>query len=302
MAIPKDIEPFLEGFTAEEKTLFDNLLTKSPKLGEGWLRQSDYDRKMNASKEEVKKATDRSRELEDWWTENKPIHEATLERARELEEQQKAIEERAKQFEDQTKELQKKLQDAEARRVAEGGEQVDPVELARRVQEEVNKLGYVNKSEMETIIAQQTAKLAGDESKKFLDEASKKFYEETLPASVNFAADVAEICVDHKTEFQEYLDRKALSEFMAERKMTNPKDAYKEFVKPRRDELEFKRKVDEEVKQRISGMAVNGIPVTPGAVQAKGALQMKVEKDAGQNSMSALAAQAAQELRQEGKV
>jgi len=305
MAIPKDIEPFLEGFTADERTLFDNLLTKSPKLGEGWLRQSDYDRKMNSSKEESKRLTDRNKQLEDWYTENRPIHDASLERARELEDQFKEAQEEARRFEQQTKQLQDKLTAAEARRAAEpGGDTVDAAELARRVQEEVNKLGYVNKAEMDAIINKQTERMTAAEegSKKAIDDAGKRFFEETVPATTNFMIDIAEICVDHKGEFNEKLDRKAFSDFMSQNKITNPVQAYEQWVKPRRDEIEFKRKVDEEVKQRISGMAVNGMQVVPGgAVQPKGAMQMRVEKDAGQNSTTALANAAAAELRAEGK-
>ena len=305
MAIPKELEPLVEGFTAEEKTIFDNLLTKqaqaakakdpnAPTLAEGWLRQSDYDRKQNLSKAEVDKAQKRTQELEDWYKDNEPIHKAALERSRELE---------AKYAE-----VEQQLNEARARRAAEGGDQVDAAELEKRVKEEMTKLqatyGYVTKADTEKIIQEQTVKLAQDESKKFIDEASKKFFEETLPATANFAADIAEICFDHKSEFGEYLDRKKLAEFMTERKLINPKDGYAEFVKPQRDERAFKLRVDEEVKQRVSGMALNGNMVSPtGAVMPKGAIQMKVEKDAAAagNNLNVLVNQAAQELRQEGK-
>ena len=92
---------------------------------------------------------------------------------------------------------------------------------------------------------------------------------------------------------------------MTERKIMNPKDGYTEFVKPQRDEREFKKKVEEEVKQRLSGMAVNGSLLSPtGGVMEKGAVQMRVEKDAAAagNNIAVLAAQAAAELRQEGKL
>lgn len=306
MAIPKELEPLVEGFTAEEKTLFDNLLTKQKTLAkakdpnaatleEGWLRQSDYDRKQNLSKAEVEKAQKRTTELEDWYKDNKPIHDAALERSRELE---------AKYTE-----VEQQLKEARAQRAAEGGDQVDAAELSKRVQEEVAKLqqtyGYVTRADTEKIIHDQTAKLAQDESKKFIDEASRKFYEETLPATANFAADIAEICFDHKSEFGEYLDRKKLAEYMTERKIVNPKDGYTEYVKPRRDEITFKTKVDEEVKQRLSGMALSGQMVSAtGGVMPKGAVQMRVEKDnaAAGNTTGVLAMQAAQELRAEGKI
>lgn len=296
MPIPEDVKPFLEGFTAEETKLFDNLLTKSPKLAEGWLRQSDYDRKMNERKAEMEKATKRSTELEDWYTENKPIHDRALARSRELEDQQK--------------ELQEKLTAAGAARTAAGGDQVDAAELSRRVQEEFAKLkdqyGFVSRAEQDKIIAEQTQKLAGDETKKLIDDARKSYYEEMMPAGVNLAADVAEICVDHKNEFNERLDRKKFAEYMAERKFTDPVKAYEEYVKPRRDEVAFKQKVEDEVKQRMSGIAISGGTIQPGGgVMPKGAMQMKIEKDAAANGAavtSVLAAQAAAELRSEGKM
>ena len=306
MAIPKELEPLTEGFTAEEKLIFDNLLTKqaqaakakdpnAPTLADGWLRQSDYDRKMNLSKEEVTKAKNRSQELEDWYKDNEPIHKAALERSRQLQEEKAQLEEQ--------------LEAARTARAAEGGDQVDAAELEKRVKDEITKLqatyGYVTKAETEKIIQEQATKLAHDEADKFVTEASKRFYEETLPATANFAADIAEICFDHKSEFGEYLDRKKLAEYMTERKIMNPKDGYTEFVKPQRDEREFKKKVEEEVKQRLSGMAVNGSLLSPtGGVMEKGAVQMRVEKDAAAagNNIAVLAAQAAAELRQEGKL
>jgi hypothetical protein len=304
VAIPKELELLIEGFTAEEKSLFDNLLTKqattarakdpnAATLADGWLRQSDYDRRMNLSKEEVSKAKNRSKELEDWYAENEPIHRAALSRAQELE--------------TRVAEVQQQLEQSRQTR-GEGADQVDAAELERRVQTEVAKLkdtyGYVTKADIAAVIKDETSKMS-DEAKGFITEASKKFYEETLPATANFAADIAEICFDHKSEFGDYLDRKKLAEFMTERRIVNPKDGYAEFVKPKRDELVFKQRVEDEVKQRISGMALNGgggaqLSTSP---MGKGAVQMRVEKDnavAG-STLAAATSQAAQELRNEGK-
>lgn len=305
MAIPKELEPLLEGFTAEEKTQFDNLITKqaasakakdpnAPTLAEGWLRQADYDRRMNLNKEEVTKAQERTKQLEDWYTENEPIHRAALDRARELESAKT--------------ELEKQLEEARQKRAAEGGDQVDAAELAKRVQDEVGRLreqyGFVSKEDQQKIIQDEVAKLAHEETKKAIDDATKAYYEVAMPQGVNLAADIAEICVDHKAEFGERLDRKKFAEFMTERKLIDPVKAYDEYVKPRRDEVEFKKRVEEEVKQRVSGMSLAGGAVPTGGPMEKGAVQQKIEKDAAAqgNNLSVLAAQAAQELRQEGKM
>lgn len=300
MAIPKDLEPLIEGFTAEERTLFDNLLTKqattarardanAPTLADGWLRQSDYDRKMNLSKDEIQKAKDRARQLEDWYAENEPIHRASLDRARELE--------------SRNAEIMQQLDQART----QGGGDVDAVELERRVQAEVAKLkdtyGYVTKTDIGNVIKQETEKLTG-ETKKAIDDATKQYYEVAMPQGINLAADIAEICVDHKSEFNERLDRKKFAEYMQENKLVDPVKAYEQYVKPRRDEIEFKKKVDEEVKQRLSGMTVNGGMPGAGSPLSKGVIQMKVEKDqaAAGISTTVAATQAAAELRQEGRM
>jgi len=315
MAIPKDLEPLLEGFTEDEIKTFDSLLTKqqqlakakdpnAPTLTEGWLRQSDYDRNINKMKSDLGKAQELAEAREKWYAENKPIHDAALQHARELESRAEELETHSKDLETQYAELQKKLSEAEQRRAAEGGEPVDAAELERRVQDEIKKFGYVSRSDMDTIIQEQQKKLAEEEKllNDRINEAQKKLWEESFPLMANHSLDIAEIGWDHKAEFNENLDREAFTKFLVDNKITDFKDGYSRYVKPRRDEILFTKRVDEEVKQKISGMTVQGaLPVQGAGIPEKGALQVRLEKERGTDSTLAAAAQAAAELRSEGK-
>lgn len=295
----------MEGFSKEELTLFDNLLTKqytaakakdpnAPTLQEGWLRQGDYDRLSNESKAEAKKAKDEEQRMRAWFNDNKPIHDAALEHNRELETK---LQEEQQQRED----LQRKLSEAETRRAAEGGDTVDAAELERRVQEEAKKLGWLSKSDMTALINSEATRMAQETAKTAIAEANTKLWSETFPQMANHAADIAEIAYDHKDEFKSSLDRLKFTEFLSENKITDFKKGYDQFVKPVRDEKAFKQRVDDEVKLQISGLTVNGGLPVPGGPQQKGALQMRIEKEAATpTSSTAAAIAAAAELRQEG--
>lgn len=281
--------------------VFENLQAKYPALAEGYLRQSDYDKNMNKSKAELEKALATEKEWKQWAGDNLPIHEKLLKSSLE--------------WDDQKKQLEQQLTEARAARSAAGGDTVDAAELARRVQEEVGKLGFASKSEMDTVIAQQSAKMAKEETAKEIAAANKRFYEETLPASINFNMDAAEIAMQHMREFNgEPIDRTKFSEFMAERKISEPKKAYEEFVRPQRDKIALDAEVakqvaakEAELKQQYSGSSLAGGGGLPPGLQPKGAVQMKMEKDAeanaGQGASLAVkiaAQQAAAELRTEG--
>lgn len=309
MAIPKDLEALLEGFTPEETTLFDNLLTKqytaakakdpnAPTLQEGWLRQQEFDKRSNEWKTKLTEAEKLAAARQRWFEENKPIHDNALKNARELEEKYEAAEK-------QRVELETRLQEALTRRAAEGGEQVDPAELAALVQAETKKYGFLTKSEMDAIIDTKAAQLAKDEATRISDEritaAEKRLWSETFPQMANHAADIAEIAYDHKVEFGEPFDREKFTALLAERKITDFKEGYKQFVAPRREEVLFKKKVEDEVKQRVSAMAANGgMQAPPGGPAPLGALQMKIQKDQAATTLSAASAAAAAELRAEG--
>lgn len=311
MAIPAALEALMTDFSQEERTLIDNLMTKQftaakakdpngATLQEGWLRQQDYDKQSNEWKKSVEKAEKLAQARQDWFTENKPIHDAALESNR-------ALEAEKQQWLEQQTELQRKLSEAETRRAAEGGDTVDAAELERRVQEQATKAGWMSKTEMSALINEEAGKLAREEAGKLfkteLEVARKQLWEESLPIMANTAVDLAEIAVDHMGEFKSHLDRKAFSDFMVENKITDSKKGYEQFVSPVRADRDFKAKVEAEVQQRISGMTVNGSLPVPGGPQPKGALQMRLEKEQQAptaHTPSAAAAAAAAEMRAEG--
>src|SRR5579859_6001396 len=224
MALAAELLELTKHMAPDDAKSFENLLTKHPNLGEGWLRQADYDRNLNRSKQELEEARKKSEEWQTWAKDNVPIHEQLVKSYGELEQQQK--------------ELQAQLAAAQAARSAAGEDTVDAAELSRRVQEEISKFGYASKAEMDKIINEQAIKLAREEASKEVAAAQKKFYEETLPASINFNMDAAEIAMQHMREFDgKPIDRTEFSNFMKERNILEPKKAYEEFVRPERDKI-----------------------------------------------------------------
>lgn len=294
------IKSLTEHMAPDDAKVFENLTTKYKPLEEGYLRQSDYDKKMNASKADMDAAKQKATEWEDWSKANVPIHEDLLKSYRELEEQQK--------------DLQTQLTAAQAARSAGGEDTVDAAQLEQRVKESISKLGYASKEEINAIIAAESGKLAREEASKEIAAANKKFYEETLPASINFNMDAAEIAMQHMQEFGgTAIDRVKFSDFMKERNLINPKEAYKEFVRPERDAIELKNKVADAVKakelelqQQYSAHGLPGGGMVPPGLQPRGAMQERIAADeaakSGHMATSVAAAAAAAELRNEGKV
>jgi Zn-finger nucleic acid-binding protein len=294
----KDLEALGSHMGDDDRKNFENLLTKNEKfareLVDGRLRQQDYDKKMNLSKEEVKKAKDDEKRMRDWYEENEPIHKDALEKVR-LEREEK--EKFKKDAEEKAAEV--------ARLMEARGENVDQAALETYLKTEVAKYGFMTKAEMESASKEFIAKEAEAKANELIQKARTDWMSTSVPAMTHFAMDMSEIAYDHRSEFGEHLDRGALSKFMEENKFTEPKKAYDAFVRDRRDEKKFTQRLDEEVKKRMSGMGVPGATDYPGmGVMEKGALQQDVEKRqatvSGLDPAAAMAA--ARELREEGKV
>jgi len=298
MPIPDELKPFLEGIPADQVTIFDNLLTKTPdlstRLKEGVLRQSDYDRKMNASKADVEAAKKRAKELEDWYAENEPIHKSTLADYEKVEKS--------------NKELQERLRLAEAARQSSGGDEVNAAELELKVKEQIEKFGYVSRADMDAIIATEAKKMAETEVKTSIAEATKDFWSKTFPAAATAQADIAEVVYDWKAEFGENIDRAKLDEIMKQRSLTSFKDGAAALAEPIRSKREFDKKVKEEALVIASGMTgggmaggAGGAPVPMGAVQMRMQRDAKAAEAAGISNSKLAAVEAAQELRAAGK-
>lgn len=299
MALAAELLELTKHMAPDDAKTFENLLTKHPTIGEGWLRQADYDRNLNRSKQELEEARRKSQEWQNWAKDNVPIHEELVKSYSDMERQQK--------------ELQTQLAAAQAARSAAGDDTVDAAELSRRVQEEVTKLGYASRSDVDKIINDQAVKLAREEATKEVAAAQKRFYEETLPASVNFNMDAAEIAMQHMREFDgKAIDRTEFSNFMKERNILEPKKAYEEFVRPQRDKIALEKSIadavkakEQELQQQYSAAGLPGGGMVPPGLQSKGAVQMRIDREAeaakGNMATSIAAQAAAAEMRAEGR-
>lgn len=294
------LKTLTEHMAPDDAKIFENLTTKYKPLEEGFLRQSDYDKKMNLSKSELEAARSKAAEWEDWSKANVPIHEDLLKSYRELEDQQK--------------DLHTQLAAAKAARSAEGDDSVNAAELEQRVKEQVGKLGYASKEEINQIIQAEATKLAKEEAGREIKAANDKFFQETVPAMTNFTMDAAEIAMQHMREFDgKTIDRAEFSNFMKDRNILEPKKAYEEYVRPQRDAATLQAEIAKQVKakelelqQQYSGQGMPGGGGVPPGLQAKGAMQLRIEADeaakSGSMATSVAAAKAAAELRNEGKV
>lgn len=294
----KDLEALGTHMGNEDKTVFENLLQKHPKAAreivDRGMRQSDYDKKMNLSKSEVEAAKKRAQEMQEWYDRNEPLHKKALNDLTSLEEQRKALEEK----------YNKQAEEFAALAASKGGEGVDEVALAAAIKTQVEKFGYVTQEEFNKIKTDELQKQVEASADAKIAAAEKKLFTETMPGMVMFAMDMGDIAIEHRQEFSERLDRKAFSTFMEENKFQDANKAYSAFVADRRNEKKFNERVAEEVKQKMSGMQVNGNGYsgdTPGIME-RGVLQQKVdEANKTASSTSAAAMAAAAELRTEGK-
>jgi len=74
MALNAALEELLKTLPADVQAQQRAILEKVPTLGEGWLRQNDYDRFLNENKGKLSKYD----ETMDWYKKTKPVHEQTL--------------------------------------------------------------------------------------------------------------------------------------------------------------------------------------------------------------------------------
>jgi hypothetical protein len=291
VTLPQEVEDLLKAMSPEDATAFRKSVESNPKLAEGWLRQSDYDRRMNEGKAELQKEKAKANEWVEWSKTAKPQFE-----------QMKTDYEKLQQ---EKAELQRKI---EAAAITAGGGEGDEAAITKRVEERLKSIGndYVPKSEVDKIIAAEAKKVVDSSIK----EERERFFAETLPAQAQFNLDLQEINADHKAETGKWMDRKVFSDFMKAEGLTDPKKAYDKFMSGARTEKEIERRVQEEVKKRNSQI---GLPGTSGvSVPSElGPLQVRIQhKDAfstahpdakvevGDGQLGAAAAAA---LRAEGK-
>lgn len=297
MALKKELEELLASAFPDEKDREEQrkLLEKYPTFGEGFLRQSDYDRKMNEVKSDRQKeqeALQTARELaakwQKWADDNKPVHENLLTEY--------------KKISDRNKELEEIVAKA-----AEGGggggtgggggEPVDEKKLMERVNSEIGKRGFVSNAEVAKIVEEQAKKIAKEER--------DAFFKETLPNMMEYSQKLTDFSFSHRQEFNEPFDRKAFSKFVADNKLEDMDKAYDMFVGEKRTERKIKEETEKRVQAELSKRNFPGSGATPspelGPVEARFKTGKGTDGLPADATISAAAMAAAAELRAEGK-
>lgn len=265
------------------------LLEKFPQLQtavkDGVLRQSDYDRFMNEGKGKIAKAEQYAGEWKTWSETNVPKHKKLVEDYTTLEQRNKELQ------------AQVEAAAAAARTNGDGEGTVSEAELMSKVEARLAKLGPVTKEEVGQIVIQEAGKL--------LQTERDNFFKTTFPMATEFMMNAVDARIDYEKEFGKPLDRKAFADFMTEKKISDPKEAYQQFVQPQRTEKEIQRRVQEE---RDKDKSRAGVPGTSSSAPEMGPLQIKISakdplagKDVEVGDNQAAYAAAA-ELRAEGKV
>ena len=280
---------------AAAREVFRKQLEEDPAVREhfeGNLRQSDYDRQMNANKAEVErlKALEAdSKKWQDWAKSNVPIHEKLLADHKKLEEE--AAELRAK-----------------AAKGGEGGgdggghidtEGLTSAQIIEKVNQEIAKRGFLSKADLDAALG--AAVKAEAETQK------KDFLEKTFPSTAAWMTTMNDLQWQHRDEFKSPLDTAAFSKFMVDKGIADPKRAYVEYTSEARDkvkEAKMREEIEKDIRSKFN-LPGSGAPPAPevGPLEARlrGA-KPPVEIPEGINPGDGhLASMAAQELRAEGK-
>jgi hypothetical protein len=270
------------------------ILEKFPKLQDplkgGVLRQSDYDRQMNASKEKLAEAT----KWQDWAKTNVPIHTQLQ-----------------KDYAAKEQEIERLKAEVEAKSIAAaaaaGGNTVDAEKITAAVKEALKSAGGIpTKAELAELI-----KGATDEQMK---EARKDFYEKEIPRNLAFVTAMTNAQNRYFRETGKDLDTAEFSKFMVDNSISDPAKAFERFMEP----VNRQKAIDDEVKKQVTAkeeelkkqFGAAGIPGSSGS-QGMGHLQIRVTEKKPNDPLfsqdielgdNAAAMAAAAELRSEGKV
>lgn len=295
MALKQELEDLLaqmktSGATDEELKALRASMEKYPVLGEGYLRQSDYDRKMNDVKSERAKeqetltaARERASNLQKWADENVPKHNNLLTEYKKLQEKNAEL----------TEQVSKAAGGGSGGGGEGGGGAVDEAKLMENVKAEIARRGYVSKEEIPTLIAAERDKLRED------------FFKTTLPGSMEAINKMVDFNFSYRAEFGEAFDRKAFSKFVVDNKLEDWDKAYDMYVSEKRTNKKIETEVEKRVTAERSKMNLPGSGAAPAPAEmghmesrlrGKGADGLPAEA-----TVSVAAAKAAEELRQEGK-
>jgi len=288
MAISKAMQDMLDTIKDEAaRKLLQAQLEENPAVREhfeGNLRQSDYDRQMNANKAELERLKGleaKAKDWQDWAKDNVPKHEKVV---LTLAEKEKELEE-----------LRAKVNGNGGNGGGNGeysGMSAD--EIMKKVNAEMASKGYISKADMETAI------------KAVAETERKQFMENTFPSTMAWQNAMIEIQFQHRDEFGKPLDPLAFSKYLVDQKIADPKRGYDLFVaedrqKQRDTKLKEEWEKDFRSKNNIPG---TGAPPAPEMgplqlrLQGKPPVEIPEGTQPGDGRMASLAAQ---ELRTEGR-
>lgn len=254
MALSAALEELLKTLPADVQAQQRAILEKHPSLGEGWLRQSDYDRFMNANKEKIE-SVDR---VTAWHAEWKPKYDKL---AHEHNEQTARI----SQLEADKQKLEADLQAASVAAVAARGADgnvLDAAKIAAAVKQVMGDT-MLTKAEIATLVAAETAK----QTKEQFETARKNFYEHDFTQSAAWITEMNDVQWKWREEFpSKPFDKAAFAKFMTEEKITSPIAAYVKYTEKDRTEAEVNRRVTEKLaEERKSNPPAAGVPGSSGA-------------------------------------
>jgi hypothetical protein len=291
MAISKAMQDMLDTIKDEAaRKLLQAQLEENPAVREhfeGNLRQSDYDRQMNANKtelERLKGLEETAKKWETWAKDNVPKHEKLISdmaaRDKELEE------------------LRAKAGSGGGGNNGGGGNGeftgMTAEEIKKSIQAEMSSKGYVSKADMDAAL------------KAVAEAERKEFMEKTFPSTMAWQTAMIELQFQHRDEFKKPLDPLAFSKFLVEKKIADPKQGYEQFVgedrqKMREEKLKEEWEKDFRSKNNLPGTGAPPAPeMGPLEMRMKGKPPVEIPEGTqpGDGRMASLAAQ---ELRAEGR-
>ena len=297
--------------SAEERKLFDNTLQKIPALKEGYLRQDDYSRHMNALKDQEKEyeeALEYNQRMKVWADEKVPIWESLVELGV-IDEESNPV------WPGEKAELQKQLE--EAKKAALTGGEMNAEELDKRVKEIVAQSGLsLNAEQYRNLYASEGKKLVEETVKAKYKEFQTEFNEKTIPFTTGFATSMAIMANKYEKETgKEFTDedQKAVFDLMSKEKDFNPRTAVAKYMEPtirdKKTAADIERLAEERAAKIIAergGLPGGGSEGSYPTGEARGSLQKMLEQSAaaeGDIESLAMAAgrTAAAELRSAGK-
>jgi hypothetical protein len=120
-------------------------------------------------------------------------------------------------------------------------------------------------SNFESTLAPRMNEIAEQRAKALIEQEGGRYRREILSEAMKMAHQTSQIEAQHRSLFGESLNLDELTKFANEsgRNFASPTEAWNEWTREKRTELEVQRKVDEALKAKMSSQSIPG--VTPGA-------------------------------------